>query len=135
MIASLMEQIAGQAGSMTVPLPDGPVGPGAVWEASTTLEVSGVASTQATTYTLESIDGDELELAVAMDQVMRPGTVPGGEIVSGAGSMAGATTLSLHQLLPTRSVVEGSTEMVMEVMGQEATMDMVMRMDLTSTVD
>lgn len=135
MMATVLEQMTSQMGQITMPLPEEPVGPGAVWEARSTLEISGVTSNQVATYTLESIDGEELELAVALEQTMQPGAIAGGEIISGEASTTGSTTVSLHQIAPARSIVDATTEMVMEAMGQEMTMDMVMRMDLTSTVD
>lgn len=132
MLATMLQQIDGQVASMATPLPDEPVGPGAVWESRATLELNGIEMTGTTTYTLEEVDGDELQLAFETDQAMQPGPLPGGELISGEGLIEGSTTMSLRQMTPVASTAEGSTEMVMESMGQEMAMEIVMKVQVTT---
>jgi hypothetical protein len=118
-LRSMLQEFGNQASGMTVPYPEQELGPGARWEATTKIEVNGIAMEQVATYSLESSDGDGFRVAVEIQQRFLPESVaPGVEMVSGEGAMTGTIHGSMNTLMPRRSTVRGATVMVIEANGQ-----------------
>jgi hypothetical protein len=116
---SMLEELGNQAGTMSVPYPNQEVGPGARWEATTEIEVNGIALEQLATYSLKSFDGDGFRMAIEIQQHFLPESAAAGvEMVSGEGEMTGMIRGSTETLMPLRSTVRGATALVIEANGQ-----------------
>ncbi len=64
----LFDQLQSQATALTVPYPDGKVGRGARWRASSEVELSGIEFEQQATYTVERTRGGRTTLSVEIVQ-------------------------------------------------------------------
>jgi hypothetical protein len=104
--ASTFEQLVDQARSLTVPLPEEPVGPGARWEVTETARVSGVEVTQTAHYRLRSVRGPQLRLAVTLEQhagrqtITDPSTGTKIELLSSRATGSGSSSISLDKPFP-----------------------------------
>lgn len=103
---------------MTVPLPEAPVGVGAVWTVQQDVPTTaGMAITQVSTYTLKSRQGDEIVLDTSIVQTAPAGDVLGMSIVEFVGEGTGETTLDLRKIAPVASVGAVQVRIVMEGLG------------------
>ncbi|WP_139977700.1 hypothetical protein [Nocardioides litoris] len=98
--------------------PTSPVGPGASWTVTSVVRVDGADVDEVATYTLESLDGDDYVLGLAVQQVYRAGEVAGVEVRSGRGTAGGRLTGSLGRLLPGSASVDLATQVSYVVDGQ-----------------
>jgi hypothetical protein len=64
----VFEQLRSQSATLSVPFPDGTVGDGARWRATTAVELSGLRFRQTATYTLERTRGARTTLSVELRQ-------------------------------------------------------------------
>ena len=120
--------------SAAVALPVEPVGVGARWEASPTLEALGLEVSQTVTYEIVEISGDVVVLDVEISQ-----TVPAGEelsllgvsgtVTSWESTGSGRTTLDLVLALPS-SVIETSANQSFDF-GDEGTLTQTISQDVT----
>ena len=118
-MSSMLQELGNQASRMSVPYPDQEVGPGARWEATTEIEVNGIALEQVAKYSLKSFDGDGFRVAIEIQQHFLPESAAVGvELVSGEGAMTGMIRGSMETLMPLRSTVRGATALVIEANGQ-----------------
>lgn len=129
--AQMIDQLSGQLDQLAVPFPEEEVGEGARWIVHQMTELSGITTTQAITYTLRSLEGDEYVLDLVFEQradpqpADLPGVDPSVEIdlrsyeLDGDGVVEG----SLASILPVRSEVRSSGTMVLDHRqdGQEGT--------------
>jgi hypothetical protein len=103
------QQLMESGAQLSVPLPTEPVGVGAVWTVVQPLEISGALTTQTSRYTVESIDGSVVTLAVATDQVVEPGAIIREqgleiEVLSWTNTGTGTLVLDLTKATPTSNV-------------------------------
>lgn len=90
------------------PMPDEPVGVGAVWEVQMDLELNGMQITQVATYTLKKLTSDSIDTDLTMKQSAKkqqmklPNLPPGTsvELQSLDGHGSGSMTLSFDRLVP-----------------------------------
>jgi len=91
MLRSLLEPMADQADDMTVPVPSGPLGIGATWSDTLTLDLLGVTTTTEVTYVLTEIDGTRYTLESSTTQTQSgPGIVS--STATGSGIIHGDVT-------------------------------------------
>lgn len=132
---SIMRQFADQVGAMSVPYPDQGLGIGARWQATTRLELNGVVSEQVTTYRLESLRGTSFRVSSEVLQRFVPGPADAGvDVISGEGAMHGLIRGSTKALLPLRSSVRGTTDVVLEAEGRRLRTATEQRIDVTTTL-
>ena len=137
-MAQMLTQFDQQMASLTVPMPEEPVGVGARWRVTTGLELNGVRVEQTATYTLQSFEGDDFTVDVEMEQRFVPGTIqsPGAsvEILEGTGTGRGSMTGSLRFPMAMQGDVQMSSSMVSRISaeGQQQTMeqDQQVRMEM-----
>ncbi len=107
--AQLVDQLAQQTQSFTVPFPVEPVGVGARWRATSETTVSGITVRQTATYVLEARRGNEVELSVTITQraprqtFTAPETDTRVTLRSSRGGGTGTATLRLDEPLTSRS--------------------------------
>jgi hypothetical protein len=91
----LFDQLQSQAAALTVPFPDGKVGEGARWRASSVVELGGVEFRQAVTYVVERVrDGrmtlsTELRQTAGRQEFTPPGSDESIELISSRGTGSG----------------------------------------------
>jgi hypothetical protein len=96
----LFDQLQSQASGLTVPFPDGPVGRGGRWRATTAVELSGIELRQSATYTVERVRGGRTTLSVELRQraprqeFTPPGTDQSIVLISSKGSGSGETVVA-----------------------------------------
>jgi hypothetical protein len=109
--ASTFQQLVDQARSLTVPLPEEPVGAGARWKVTETARVSGLEVTQTAHYRLRSVRGTQVRLAVTIDQhagrqtITDPATGTEIELLSSRATGSGSSSVSLGEPFPRGSSV------------------------------
>lgn len=64
----LFDQLQSQATALTVPFPDGKVGLGGRWRASTDVELNGIQFRQSATYTVERVKNGRTTLSIELRQ-------------------------------------------------------------------
>jgi hypothetical protein len=121
------------------PLPEEAVGPGAKWEAKTTVKAQGMTINQTATYELVSLDGDRATISSTLNQtaanqkISNP-SMPGMkvEVAKMSSNGAGKTILDLSKILPIEATMDIKTAMTMKIPagGDQQTMDMTMDMNL-----
>jgi hypothetical protein len=133
-VRQTIDQMKDSMDRISAPLPEEAVGPGARWEAKTTVKSQGMTINQAATYELVSIEGDRVTIKStitqnAANQKISNPSMPGMKVeVAKMNSKGGGNaTWELSRILP----VEG-TEMTMGVPtgGEQQTMNMNMDMSL-----
>lgn len=107
-VANTMEQLTNNS-QFAHPLPEEPVGVGAMWEVTQVLELNGLEVEQVTSYELLSIDGTVVELALGSNQVVEAGDQLEAEgvtatVVSWEGISSGSITYDLTSMVPTSTV-------------------------------
>lgn len=138
-LESTLDQVEQQFASLTVPLPDEAVGPGAEWEVEAPFELNGLETCNTATYTLTELDGSAYELDVEVDQQMGAGTIEqnGVEAELVEGSSTGTSTtrgdLDLPLAVSVDSDVSSSTKL--EVDQGDDTQEVDMSVDLSMMLD
>ena len=120
-LESMLDQVTQQFQSLTVPFPDEPVGVGASWLVKTDFEVGGIVSNLTSTYSLADLNRDEFTLDVESEQTIEPGSLDDdvGNVVGGETTGTGTLRGSLNSLLPLKSEVSSSGNIVIEFSGPE----------------
>lgn len=103
-----LQQLSDQLSTLSVPLPEQAVGPGAKWTSRSTANLSGVKVDISTGYQLTSVDGPTFTLAVTQRQTAKAqrfnlSTLPPGaraRIIDYNISTVGTNTLKLGNILP-----------------------------------
>jgi hypothetical protein len=96
----LFDQLQSQATALTVPFPDGEVGRGGRWRATTDVELSGIEFRQSATYTIERVSDGRTTLSVEVRQsaprqeFTPPGTDQSILLISSKGSGSGETVVA-----------------------------------------
>jgi hypothetical protein len=124
-IEQLFDQLQSQATSLSVPFPDGKVGEGARWRASTELELGGIELRQTATYTLERDGNDRTTLAVEVrqtaprQQVTPPGSDDSFLLLSSRATGSGETvTAPATSVLPVGGRSDVRTRQRLEIDGE-----------------
>src|SRR5262245_18597945 len=120
---TIVEQYESQLATVSPPLPEEPVGVGARWRATTVLELGGITAEQRYEYTVESIDGSQVELRVKLRQTAEPqdfdppGARKGDQyrLLSLRTTGKGATTFDATQPIPPSAEVAANAKQRMRV--------------------
>lgn len=134
-IASVFEQIEDQAGQISVVFPDEEIGEGAEWSTVADLDLNGVSIEQTTSYTLESLDGDDYTISAEVEQAYEPGETDQFELLEGSGSTTGSFSGTIGRLFASEATSTGSNELRVSVEGQEATVRTQVETTVTGTVE
>jgi len=119
---------------LAAPLPAEPIGKGARWETTMTLEINGMNLTQVATYELVELAGRSAKLAVTLTQraghqkIQRNGM--SFDLISLASSGSGNMTIDLAQLIASPATISISSASEMEAMGQKMNMKLDMTMGI-----
>ena len=127
------QMIDGMKQSMTrmlVPLPDEPVGRGAVWQVTTPIETPAMKFTQVATYTLLEIQGDTVKLDVQITQSAPPqesrpiGGAPDTTVMLESLDTSGSGTVELQMtnVVPTSKLNLTTTNVVLSDQRVKTTM-------------
>ncbi len=140
-------QAQGQADQMasltsTVPLPEKPVAPGAVWRQRLDRSANGLAMHMFNTYTLNKIDGDTLYLTIDALQYIPVQDLPGDQLPPGASGkvtkadsvVSGTATLDLatSALIVVDSKMTMTMTVNMNMQGQSMSVDQDIDMTMTA---
>ena len=137
--AQTLEQLKESVTSALVPLPEESVGPGAKWEHRTKLKSQGMAVDQVTTVELISVDGDRLELKIAVtqnaaNQKIESPAMPGMkmDLIKLTTTGKGQSSADLSHLLPVAATMDSDsdTAMAMNVGQQKQTMNTKMKVSV-----
>lgn len=131
----MVEQIAGSVASYAVPFPTEPLGEGASWTVSTTVDTNGLTSSQTTTYVLEEFDGERYRISTDIEGTFEPVELSGVKLVRGSMAGSGETSGELGQMMPSLGTSEGSTTMVMKVGGRRVATKTDIDMTITTEAD
>ena len=115
---------------MLVPLPDEPVGRGAVWQATTPIETPAMKFTQVATYALLEIQGDTVKLDVQITQSAPPqesrpiGGAPDSTVMLESFDTSGSGTVELQMtnVVPTSKLNLTTTNVVLSDQRVKTTM-------------
>ena len=118
-VRQTLDQFQDQASSLSVPFPEEDLGVGASWRITNEPTISDVTVRQTTTYEVTSLDGDQYELAVTVDQETLPGTSQGAQIIGGSGTTEGTTSGTAGALAPDRADSSGTNSVTVESGGQQ----------------
>jgi hypothetical protein len=117
------------------PLPEEPVGVGAVWETINEFELFGIVIEQVSVTTVAAIDGDVITLTTETSQIVEPGTVgvvEGQQITFELWDTSGTatTTMDLTRLTPISASSSVATSQILDfgngVLDQLTTIDLEM---------
>ncbi len=137
-LTSMMDNFKQQMSQMSVPLPEEPVGEGAAWTVTTQLTTGGMVVTNQYKYTLTKLDGNNIEMKVALVQSaepqelknpnLPPGTVLKLQEFKSGGS--GTVKMDLTKMVPT-SELTSETTMKIEVEAGAQKQNLDQKMNLT----
>lgn len=82
-VTDTLGRLEADVATMGVPLPEVPVGVGALWRARDTIDANGVRTEQVTTYEITAIDGDAVTYTAAVDQSSPPQDLPDRSLPAG----------------------------------------------------
>jgi hypothetical protein len=139
-VQQALHQMTESFGQIQVPLPREPVGVGAKWRATVTIDQAGLQLEQTADYELVSREGDVLTITATVEQKLVDAsfTPPGMTGVEatvtrfearGTGSM----NLDLAHLVPTRSEIEMTIDMQLRIEDQTQDMAMIVGVAFTRT--
>jgi hypothetical protein len=137
--AQQMGNMEQQMRQLSFPLPEEPVGKGAMWKVSTELDAEGVTLTQDAIYWLVDLEGQVGELEVTLTQNAPPQkvtdpTLPAGttaELTSMVSEGTGTMQLDLTRIVPTSSLRMSTTmELELRAQGQRGTQTMTMDLEV-----
>ena len=137
--AQTLEQLKESVTSALVPLPEESVGSGAKWEHRTKLKSQGMTVDQVTTVELVSVDGDRLELKIAVtqnaaNQKIESPAMPGMkmDLIKLTTTGKGQSSADLGHLLPAAAtmVSDSETTMAMNAGQQKQTMNTKMKVSV-----
>ncbi|MFN8121477.1 MAG: hypothetical protein U0237_03510 [Thermoleophilia bacterium] len=137
----LMQQLTDQLKSLSVPLPEEPVGIGGSWRGSFSVDVGGVRTDTAYTYTLDRRDGERLEISSRAVSTAHVGTSqstsPGVEIeqVTGGSTVTGGNVMDLGRFLPLSSTGRVDGTVTMDVRAGSQRSDVEVRTSGTIELD
>ncbi len=124
-MAPMFEQLEQQMADMTVPFPTEPVGVGAEWEVTTSIDAGGITSCYHYTYRLAQFDGEAYELDIDGVQEITPTTLEEDEasieVISGSGSFTGSNKGNTNFPLAVNGNIHGQTEVEMATDQDDAT--------------
>jgi hypothetical protein len=140
-MGQMMGSLGSSLDSLTVPLPEEAVGPGARWESRQTIQSNGLEVYQKTLWELVAVEGKTVRLKTTIEQTAPPQSMsnpalPAGTDVSLAkftGAGGGTVTLRLDSLVPT-SEVNSTTNMTMSVNAGGSTQQMSVGLTLKMTI-
>jgi hypothetical protein len=131
-VQQTITQMTESFGQIQVPLPREPVGVGAKWRAEVTIDQAGLKLQQTVDYELQRREGDELFIAATIEQKLADAsfTPPGmlgveAKVTRFESKGTGSMHLDLGHLVPTRSEIEMTIDMGLEMQGQTQDLAMV----------
>jgi hypothetical protein len=133
-ISQTFDQVLEQSSSIGAVFPDEELGEGATWTLKSTLELNGIEVEQTATYTLESLQGEDYEISVEIEQDFQEGDIAGGSIKGGSGTTTGTITGTAGNLLPTSAQLDGDTDVQAEQGGSEQTVSTQTNITIESEV-
>jgi hypothetical protein len=111
---------------MSAPVPEEPVGVGAKWETTTTMNQNGMKLTQVAISELVSLEGNVMKLKITISQsapkqkITTQGVTVDLDHYKGSGG--GETTLDLSQVVPSSARIDLTSDMQMQAGGQTTMM-------------
>jgi hypothetical protein len=116
----MIEQLRQSFASISAPLPEEEVGPGARWEARMPVKSQGMAIDQTATYELVSVEGDVVNARCtvtqhAANQKVQSPAMPGLklDLIQMSGQGSGTLTMDLGQVMPREGKVDYHSEISM----------------------
>lgn len=139
-LRSTFEEMESQLDTATVPLPEDPVGVGAVWEGTVAIPTSGVETQATYRYEVVEIEGDRVTVDVSYTQTVPPqdaeleGMPPGttARVIDGSFEGSGRMTVEPTVLFSLGSVAADG-RMTMEISDGAETGELVM--DIAVSID
>ena len=143
--AMVKEQVESMRQSMNqfaAPLPEEPVGKGAKWDIDAEVSAGGIQAHQRTTMTLENIEGDALDLSIAITQtaeeqdVKNPNIPPTAKVrlTSFNSKGSGKTKLRLSQSVPVHAEVTNESDQTMKLSGPNMEQELSQHLRMTMTM-
>jgi hypothetical protein len=135
-LASVTGQLEQQLADMTMPLPGEPVGVGAEWDVTSSVQSEGITFCNTAAYHLTQFDGDAYELDIDVTQLAKPATLQDGattvELMRGSGASTGQSSGRLSFPLAVAGSVRGSTllELAVEQDGDRQTQEVEITIDV-----
>lgn len=138
MVSQMMDSMGGQMQQLSAPFPAEPVGVGARWETSTTLQLAGAVVPQTSQYELLSRDGDTITLSVTFTQHLDAQNMPAASIPPEAqaaledtrNSGSGTMTINLNSIVPEMESTTTTSMSGAAAAGQDMSMVMTMSVSL-----
>ena len=137
-----LSSVASNLESLSMPMPEEPVGAGARWEVRQAMNSAGVSTFQRFDVELASVDGASATFRVKFDQTAPPQNVSNPSLPAGAtvdvekmtGSGSGSLTLRFDSLVPTSEMSSTtSMSMVVNVAGQSQKMGVDTKVKISTT--
>lgn len=132
-VSSMLDQLEGQTAQIAVPFPSEPVGEGASWQVTSHLDLSQASTDQTSTYTLDSLDGEDYSISVEVDQDL-DGGASGGSL-SGHTTVSGSYDGTLHSFTATSGSLSGGGTATIDMGGQQAKVQTTIDMDISTEVE
>ncbi len=137
-MSSTLEGFEDQLANLSPPLPDEPVGVGAEWTVTTSLEMNGLETENIYTYKVVELRGDTLVLDMSYEQSAEPQEVDAPGLPAGATlnldsmevSGQGQVTVELGLLLPLESSADGGGAIRMTGEGDGSEFEIVQEMHI-----
>ena len=127
--AQMLDQLTNSLSGVGMTFPAEPVGIGASWRTTSTINLSGISMTQVTTYVLEDLDGDDYRISMTGNATVEKPDDGAALPISGASmSTTGEIEGSLGQVLPVHGTSHATSTTVVDVPGQK-------RMRMATTID
>jgi len=136
-MSQAMDQMKESFSTMSAPLPEEAIGPGARWEVKMPIKSQGMTINQTTTYQLASVDGERLTLkstlvqSAANQKIQNP-TMPGlkVDLTKMDGKGTGDLKHDLTQILPSEATLDSYSKLSMAVDMGGQKQSMAMKIDL-----
>lgn len=142
-IQQVLDQFESQIATLSVPLPEEPVGTGGSWDGAIELEIMGLSFDVLYEFTVVKIQGNRVVVEVSYRQTVHKGPVelPGlpseieVAVESGEVLGEGRQVMDLSQVVPTEALVDadGAIRMVTTGEGERAVLDQDMELGLRLT--
>jgi hypothetical protein len=142
MFRESIDQMMASLENISSPLPEEPIGIGAVWQVTQNVKLNGLTIDQTAVYTLKERENDVITLSMSLqqnaaEQKFKPVGLPIDielDLVALNSTGTGTLTLSLAQLFPIQAAMKLATQSEMNIpnpeSGRTSSMRTIMQMDL-----
>ncbi len=141
-MSQMVDSMRQQMNQISIPLPEEPVGTGAIWTATTQLNSGGIRVNNVYRYELTSLEDSRMAMKVSLVQtageqmIQNPQLPPGTEVklleLTGKGN--GTMTMNLSRMVPTSELKsESSFKMEIKSGGQTQVMEQGIKINLKMT--